>query len=94
MLHALTAMWGIVGSISYHYLIPADAFVSSNKLVKCVYMTKQHYIWLVRVKASMQQRKMDDVKHSSLSEQSVNVYKGSEHPGVLHQLSKQPDVKE
>lgn len=42
----------------------------------------------------MLQKKKDDVKHSSLPEQAVNLYKGSEHPGVLHQLNIQPDVLE
>lgn len=47
----------------------------------------------VLVRAGMLQRKMGDVKHSSLPEQAVNLYKGSEHPDVLHQLNIQPDVR-
>lgn len=49
---------------------------------------------LVHEEGSLEQRDVADVKHSSLPEQSVNVYKGSSLPGVLHQLSTRPDVKD
>lgn len=53
-----------------------------------------YYSCVLLLKAGMQRGKNCNVKHSSFPEQIVNLYKGSERPGVLYQLSAQPDVRE